>query len=275
MSREALLGCAIGRKGVGKTFQTIQIMDKCVLGRPGVPPRKVLIFDVNNEFQHVKALDIKDVKKFSAHPKIEQRRVTIWKNENGVSKKMSLNEMAETLFFILENYSGGLLLIEDMTKYVSDSMPSDLIGSICTQRHTECDIIIHFQTIGKIGHPKIFGNLNWLRFHKIDDTVDRHESKFGGDVTNLKIIECLVNDKYMSGDQRFFAYLDKDSGKIRGNFTSVDFQKAVDTYLSKDPSVIKKELNRMNLDTGGKLYSDAKSVIDEIRKQCYSQYYGN
>ncbi len=275
MAREALLGVAIGRKGGGKTYQTIILMNKYVMGRPGVPPRKVLIFDVNNEFTNVKAIDINDIKKFSAHPKIEQRRVTIWKSEKGVSRKMSLDEMATTLFFILENYSGGLLLIEDMTKYVSDSMPSDLIGSICTQRHVECDIVIHFQTIGKIAHPKIWGNMNWLRFHKCDDTVDRHESKFGGEVTHLKILECLVTDKFFNGDPRFFAYLDKDSGKIKGNYTTEDFQKAIDSYLSKDPRVIKQEMNRMNLSTGGKLYSDPKVVIDSIRKQYYSQYFGN
>lgn len=275
MAREALLGVAIGRKGVGKTYATIQLMEKYIMGKPLVPPRKVLIFDVNNEFTNIKAISSKDIKRFSAHPKIEIRRVTIWKNDGKLVSKMSLDEMASTLLGILNDYSGGLLLIEDMTKYISDGMPNDLIGAICTQRHVECDIIIHFQTVGKICHPKIWGNLNWLRYHKTDDTVDRHESKFGGEVTHLKILECMVNDKYFSGNNRFYAYLDKDLGKIKGAFSEQDFRKAIDNYLSSDSGVIKKELSRIDLNTGKKLYNDPKSVIDKIRKSYFEQYFGN
>ncbi len=154
-------------------------------------------------------------------------------------------------------------------------MPSDLIGSVCTQRHTSCDIIIHFQQIGRIAHPKIWSNCNAIRMHKCDDTVARHDSKFAGDTINFKILECLVNNKYFSGDIRFFAYLDKDTGKIKGNFSVADFQAAIDTYLSEDSGVIKKELGRINLNTGGKLYSDPKAVITSIRKRYFEQHYGN
>ena len=36
---------------------------------------------------------------------------------------------------------------------------------------------MHFQSIGRVT-PKIWQNLNWIRFHKNSDSVDRHQKKF-------------------------------------------------------------------------------------------------
>ena len=55
--REALLGIAVGRKGVGKTYATLELIQEYLKGNPqtGATPRKVLLLDVNNEFMDVKA----------------------------------------------------------------------------------------------------------------------------------------------------------------------------------------------------------------------------
>ena len=49
--REALLGIAVGRKGVGKTYATLELIQEYLRGNPqtGSKPRKVLLLDVNNE----------------------------------------------------------------------------------------------------------------------------------------------------------------------------------------------------------------------------------
>ena len=75
--REPKLGCVVGRKGVGKSYQTLKMIEQYVVGNPskGIPARRVLIFDVNDEFEHIKALKLSDVIRFSAHPKIEARRI--------------------------------------------------------------------------------------------------------------------------------------------------------------------------------------------------------
>ena len=67
--------------------------------------------------------------------------------------------MLEKLFKILNDYRGGLLLIEDINRYISDYLPNDLVGAICTNRHTDTDIILHFQSVGRVS-PKIWQNLN-------------------------------------------------------------------------------------------------------------------
>jgi hypothetical protein len=124
--REPKLGVAVGRKGCGKTYQTTKMIKSYILGNPakGVAPRRALILDVNDEFEEFKALKVSDVMRFSAHPRIEARRIRPF-NENG--QRMTINEIQDTLFKILNDFRGGLLLIEDVNRYISDYLPNDLV----------------------------------------------------------------------------------------------------------------------------------------------------
>lgn len=284
--REALLGIAVGRKGVGKTYATLQLIQSYLKGNPatGAKPRKVLMLDVNNEFvnvkgdqnsefEHVKAISLKDIEKFTLSNKVEARRVSILKEGGG---KMNLVEIAQALHHILENYQNGLLLIEDINKFVSDSLPNDLVGSIITQRHVSVDVITHFQSIGKAAHPKLWANCNWLRFHQCDDRVDRHKAKFGGNIEHLKILEKMVNIEYEDGNKRFYAYLNKDEGKIQGSFTKKQFQYAIYQYLQDNyNAVVKPMLNKKDIMTGEKIYKDHKDLAKKMILEYTTKYYGN
>lgn len=75
--REPLLGVAIGRKGVGKSYTTNKLIQEYVTGNlaSGVLPRKALILDVNDEYEHIKGIAIKDLIRFSLHPHVEARRI--------------------------------------------------------------------------------------------------------------------------------------------------------------------------------------------------------
>tara|TARA_R110000787_G_scaffold11722_5_gene38436 strand:+ start:1900 stop:2763 length:864 start_codon:yes stop_codon:yes gene_type:complete len=285
-NREALLGIAVGRKGVGKTYATLEMIQGVLKGNPttGAKPRKVLLLDVNNEFVnvkddqnqnfvHVKAISLNDISKFTLSNKIEARRVSVLKEGGG---KMNLVEIAKALHHILENYQNGLLLIEDINKFVSDSLPNDLVGSIITQRHVSVDVITHFQSIGKAAHPKLWANCNWLRYHQCDDTVERHKSKFGGNIEHLKILEKMVNIEYEKGNKRFYAYLNKDDGKIQGEFTKIQFQYAVYQYLQDNyNSVVKPLLNKKDIMTGEKIYSNHKDLAKKLISEFTFKYYGN
>lgn len=272
--REPLLGCAIGKKGIGKTYTTLQTIYKYVNGNPqmGIQGRKFLIFDVNDEFSNVKAISIKSINQFSSQRTPEIRRVRIWKE--GGKGKMTLDEMAEALYYILDNYRGGGMLIEDISKYTGDSYSKDIIGAICTQRHMDCDIIMHFQTVGKLAHPKIWGNMNYLRMHKCTDTVKRHETKFAGEVEHLKICEALVDKQYRNGNVRFSCYLDLDRLKIKGAFTQEDFYAAIDDFIRNDYNRQVKPMMEYRNDDGKRMYTHAEAV-KEIRQRLFTEYYGN
>lgn len=271
-----------GRKGVGKTYQTLSHISNYLKTTDTKQGRKVLIFDVNNEYGNVK-LDHKNLSfpnigliKLSQVPafaKVEKpfaRRVSIFK-ENG--QRMNLSEMADTLGYILQHYRNGMLLIEDISKFITDSMPGDLIGSICTQRHVSVDVVIHVQTVGKLFNPKLWGNCNEVRLHKADDTVERHKQKISGNIEHLLIMEKLIELKYKSGDVRFCCYLDKDYGKIKGRFTKSEFKQAVELYLSSNYSrVLKPLLDKRDIYTGHLLYKNQTDAVNAYLEYLMSEY---
>jgi hypothetical protein len=230
--REPLLGVAVGRKGVGKSFTTDKVIANYVSGNPasGILGRKALILDVNDEFTHIKAIALRDLIRFSVHPMVEARRIRPFHPDG---KKMTLDDLAITLNVVLDTFSGGLLLIEDINRFVSDSMPQDLMGAIATNRHRDLDIILHYQGIGRIG-PKVWQNINWLRFHKITESVQRHQRKFEDKYELLRITEIMVGNKYFSGDERFYQYVDCENMKLQGKIDEKLFNQACQEYLDEN-----------------------------------------
>lgn len=282
--REAQMGIAIGMRGVGKSYRTLDMIQGVLKGnkRTGAEPRKCLILDVNNEFgdvkkdqnkdfQHIRAIALKDIKKWCYNGIIECRRVTIFKEDGSV---MSMREVANALELILADFQNGLLLIEDITRFVSDSMPSDLIGAICTLRHRSCDIILHFQSVGKMAHPQLWANTNWLRIHKTEDTVEKHEVKFKSDVTHLFLAEKMVALNYEK-DKRFYVFVDKDLKKVSGAFNKAMFNQAIEAYLEDNYNIVEKELKKRNIRTGELIHKDRNKAVESIIQGYMQDYYGN
>lgn len=272
MAREPKLIAAVGKKGVGKSYATNKMMQQYVLGNPskGVWGRKVLILDVNDEYTQYKAIALKDVAFFSVHPKLEIRRVRPF-HDNG--KRMGLDDLAQALFVILETYRNGLLLIEDVNKYISDTMPNDLIGAICTNRHIGLDIILHYQSIGRIT-PKVWQNLNILRFHKCTDSVEKHKKKYEDKFEFLFLAESMINYCYYQLDQkRFYLNVDIDDEKIFGNYTEKLFDYAMNEYLNRNyTELIKPYIRSANI--FGEKTNDKETIIADIKNKLkmYSKF---
>ena len=268
--REAQLGIAVGKRGIGKTHTTLQIINEYILGF-GVSskPRRVLILDVNDEFENIKALKLADVKLFSMHPKIEARRIRPYL-QNG--QKMTLEDICQALFYILENYKGGMLLIEDINKYLTHHFPKDVIGAICTNRHSDMDILMHYQAIGKVP-TTVWENANWIRFHKNNQSVDRHEKKFEDKYELMKIAECIVDFQFQNGNPRFFLYADIDNMKLKGRVTQAMAEKGVEDYMTFNyRKVVTPELNRTGLD-GKKVYANAEECSRAIKSKLLKDYF--
>ena len=64
MGREPKLLVAVGKKGVGKSYTTKEMMNQYAYANP---KRRVLILDVNDEYFDVKALSIQDIGDRRAH----------------------------------------------------------------------------------------------------------------------------------------------------------------------------------------------------------------
>jgi len=264
MAREPKLLVAVGKKGVGKSYTTLKMIENYVLGNPskGVPPRRVLILDVNDEYQHIKAIRIQDVTLFSVHPMIEVRRIRPFLDDG---RKMTLDDIAQTLFIVLETFRNGLLLVEDVNKYISDTMPNDLVGAICTNRHIGVDIIIHYQSIGRIT-SKVWQNVNILRMHKFTDTVKKHKQKYEDKYEYLSIAESIINSKSEQGDKHFFCYADIDEEKVYGAFTNQDFENAVNHFIQQNYTQIINPLLKAR-DERGKPIHNPQTAIAEVKKR--------
>lgn len=218
--RDCLLISVAGRKKIGKTHKTMEYIRSYVRGNPekGIPGRKFLIFDVNNEYSDkqkypdIRRIALRDVNAFAARTTLpEIRRIAPFFDDN---RKMTLDDMVVTLEWLVQVYAKGGLLVEDINKYITDSMPGDLIGAICTNRHNEIDILIHYQSFGRLS-PKVWQNMNLMRFHKCQDSVDRHaKTKFPDKYEIMKIAETIVDTRYKSGDQRFYLWVDFDDDRI-------------------------------------------------------------
>lgn len=286
--RDCLVTLVVGKKKVGKSVTTIKLLDDMVRGNPakGVMPRKALIFDVNNEFgdfdweggkRKIKALYIRDIARFSASNIIEIRRIRPFFDDG---RKMTTDDMSAVLSIILDNYRRGVLLVEDINKYVSDTIGGDLIGNLATARHIGLDIICHYQQIGRAGNPKLFGNANFIRFHKTNDTVARHEVKFQEKTELLKLAENIVNYYYNTKgyeeDPKYkyiYLWVDIDESKIMpGNYplTDADIERSIHEYVSENRSrLIKPLLQRIDTNSGAKMFDEKAAVkykIAELRK---------
>ena len=262
MGREPKLLVAVGKKGVGKSYTTKIMMQQYAYVNPR---RRVLILDVNDEYSDIKAIRINDVSLFSVHPMIEIRRIRPFL-DNG--KRMTLDDIASTLFIILETFRNGLLLVEDINKYISDTMPNDLVGAICTNRHIGVDIIMHYQSIGRIT-SKVWQNLNIIRMHKINDSVKKHKHKFEDKFEYISIAEMMINQENERGNKHFYVYIDVDDEKLYGSFTEAQFENAVNTFIQNNyTNVIAPMLNARN--ERGKKVHTAQSAIAEYKKRLYN-----
>ena len=278
---------ALGSKGSGKSFITNRnVLKKYIAGNN---PKRVLIIDVNGEYTEYKTISLEHIELFSVHPKKEIRRYV-------PPARMSLDEISKVVLDIVLRYSNGALLIEDVNAYVSDSMPADLIGSIIRLRHSSCDIILHFQNLGRLGHPKILGNCNIARLHSTTDSVDRHKNKFEDQYEIIKIAQLIIGNDYKKattneaekdilgiwvdlggGSMEYksaYVYVNFDKMKLSGNFTKDLFYEAIEDYINlNEKTTINPYLNRKDR-KGKKIYSYEKAInacIDDF----YKQYYGN
>lgn len=279
--REPFVMIACGKKGVGKTVATVELIYQYITGNPktGTPPRKALIFDVNDEFSSfwyhgathsIKAIAIKDILKFSVHPKIEVRRIRPFWDDN---TKMSINDMNEVLGLILDNYRDGLLLVEDINKYTNDTMKGDLVGSLATVRHLGIDLVAHYQSVGRAANPKLLGNTKIIRLHKTNDSVARHKNKFEERTEIMQIAEAIVEKKFNEGDKRYYLYVDIDDSKITGNFDSKDVDYAIQDYVSKNhTAIVRPMLTRIDLSTGKKVFNE-KTALEHAIKDMKKRYF--
>lgn len=276
--REPKIIIATGKRGVGKTHTTAHVIEKYIQANPlkGKKPRKVLIFDVNMEWSDeelkkkgcnytAKPIAIKDLPNWTLQKRVEVRRV-LPLDERG--QPLGVDKLVDLLEDILAYYRGGMLVLEDINKYLIDTRTAEIIGTLATNRHLNLDIYIHLQSLAPVT-TRMWQNCNVIRFHRQTDDINRYKQRIPNDEIYL-IAQKLVHLKYLK-DERFYCYVDNDYNLIKGkDFDKRDFEKAVYSYLLENPSVInlaQKQFDRKDKDA----YN--KAIVRCIKERM--PFYGN
>jgi hypothetical protein len=235
--REPILMCATGTKGVGKTYATLQLIDSYVKPNPktGKKARKVLIYDVNKEYTQYKVISLKDIGKFTRQDKVEVRRV-LPVHDNG--EEADFDQYIVILEQIIAQYRGGLLVLEDINRYLLQAKSSKVVGLLTTNRHRDLDIMCHYQSLSALD-PRMWQNTAYVRFHYQIDDIKRYRQRIPN-YELFKLAQCLVEYRYNNcKDQRFYCFVSNEYNYIAGAFNHNDFKNACLLFFQKHPEVIR------------------------------------
>jgi hypothetical protein len=112
-----------------------------------------------------------------------------------------------------------------------------------------------------------------IRLHKTSDSVARHKEKYEEKAEILTIAETIVANRYFSGDERYYLYVDIDNSKIRGKFTDQEVNTAIEEYISHNHNqVVKPLLNQMDLASNKKKYTPQSAII-HVKERLLRQYF--
>lgn len=271
-SREAGMMAVTGIQGVGKTYRNMHIIADYVRDKPKtrVRGRKCLIFDTNGEYTpeqfakndianfKVSRIALKDVEMWCRTENNECRRID--------AKNLGIKEKKEAVEYLLKVYRNGMLVLEDINTYIlSVTFMEQIVGGLVNLRHRAVDVMISYQSLRPV-EPRIWQNSRWVRFHYQADNVTDIKNK----VTNptlFKIAQILVNERYFSGDKRFFLYIHNFANKLQGDFTKEEFENACRKFLASNKREIK-EFQQMN-------DCSADEALEGKIQEYFEEYWGN
>lgn len=260
--RDNILEVVTGKKKVGKTYKTTEHISQYISANPktGKVGRKVLIFDVNFEYEQFRAIGLSDLKRFTLQQKVEVRRVLPLLKTGKVADS---DQMEQIMNVMLRSFAGGLLILEDINNYMVGTESKKIISKITTNRHVDLDIIIHYQSLSAVS-PRLFQNANVIRFHQQLDPIDRYEPKIPY-FELLKIVQILVGNEYNRGNERFYCYVSADDKHATGQFAESAFKEACVQYAQQYPRKINLILQGTNKDKD-KRDNAVSTVATELEK---------
>ena len=271
--REAGMMCTTGVQGVGKTYQNMYIIKDYIKDKfyNKVRGRKCLIMDTNGEYTATefakndidnvspKIIAVKDIADWCRTQGGECRRID--------AKNIGLEQKIQIIEYVIEHFRNGMLVLEDINTYILNvTHLREIVSGFVNLRHRAVDILISYQSARAV-EPRIWQNARWVRMHYQADNVSDIKGKLPN-ATMYKIAQILVNNRYFSGDKRFFVYIFNFANKIEGAFTKEEFKTACGQFLNSNKKEIKEFLDMY----GSKNMDEARKMLTE---QYYEMYYGN
>ncbi len=256
--RQPMLILTCGETGVGKTYRNIleiesYLKDNPLTGRKG---RKVLIFDVNDDdyerYQTVSPDHIRDLKLIRA------RRI---RPLTKYGDSMSTEDKRDTVERMVKQFSEGLLVLEDLDKYMTGAKGQTIVGLLTTNRHHGLDIMISHQSIAKITTTE-FQNCTWLRLHKQVDDITRYRSRIPNYFL-VRLATLIVEEQYLIGNIRFFVYVNMRKLRLRGCSREA-YIRACKKYLDTEENSMIKRMMLERTFSGKLIYKNRNEVVVKL-----------
>lgn len=187
-----------GMQGVGKSWNIKKIIKeyiKTIRDKAGNIIKKggkVLIYDVNDEYDEFEVISWKDIGK---QKQGTIRRVLPFKKlADGTIEEFSIPELQEGFLTLLSTFRDGLLILEDFNTYALNTRTQKVLNTITRTRHKRIDVLIVLQEIGKVT-KELWGNLSFYFYHKQTSDIDMIKDR----ITNYpltKIADNIVNEQF-------------------------------------------------------------------------------
>jgi hypothetical protein len=256
--RQPLLMLVCGETGVGKTHQNKKEIENYLKPDPGIKRigRKVLIFDVNDDdYECYLTVDPKYIRNLK---NIAARRI---RPITSCGETMSIEEKRDMVERMVKQFTNGLLVLEDLDKYMTGAKGQTIVGLLTTNRHSGLDIMISHQSIAKITTTE-FQNCTWIRLHKQVDDVSRYRNRIPNYFL-VRIASLIVEEQYLIGNIRFFVYINMRKLQIRG-CSETAFIRACKKYIdTEENSMIKRMMLERDFQ-GRLLYKNRNEVVVKL-----------
>ena len=275
--RQPMLIVTCGETGVGKTYRNLLEISRYMKGDASTNQkgRKVLAFDVNDDdYPQFKTVSLKAIHKLKTANVRRVRPIT------ASGKTMSLTEKRDVVELMVNRFKDGLLVLEDLDKYMAGAKGQSIIGLLTTNRHNGLDIMISHQSIAKITTTE-WQNCTLLRIHKQVDDPSRYRERipnyFLVCIASYIVNEQyeLANDLYSRGEipekeykirRSFCAYVDMRKLRIQG-VSRAAFIRASKKYIdTHDTKRVKMALAELNFDDTPKFKNRKEVIIHFIRQ---------
>jgi hypothetical protein len=142
----------------------------------------------------------------------------------------------------------------------------DIVGLLIGLRHLGTDLIIHYRSLRAIP-PRMWGNMNYLRWHKQSDNIDKYKQRLD-DYALFKIGERISERMYLK-NERYYFWIDKLRGKLIG-VDELVFEQACLEYLAITPGALNAQNRLMKIqpnDGEGEKKNATKAFIEMKKKE--------
>jgi len=272
--RQPMLMVVCGETGVGKTYRTVHEINRYTKrnSQTGKKGRKVLIFDVNDDdFTQYQTLHPDHIRAFKA---VKARRIRPL-TQSG--KLMTLNQKRELVEKMVAQFTGGMLVLEDIDKFMVGAKGQAVVGVLCANRHSDLDILISHQSIAKITTTE-WQNMTWLRLHKQVDDIFRYRNRIPNypivriatfiveeqyNLAHLAFEKGLLTDEDFTKRKSYFVYINMRKLKIRG-CSKAAFIRAVKKYIDQEEARRIKMMTQETDAKGKKIYPNRTAAIYQL-----------